>query len=82
MRSVAVIGLPDAVLGERPAAYIVLTEDMEASDDLEAALRASCAERLPRPKQPGEFCFMDQLPLGRTGKISRRLLKDLVAAQS
>jgi acyl-CoA synthetase (AMP-forming)/AMP-acid ligase II len=82
VRSVAVIGLPDAVLGERPAAYIVLAEGTEASDDLEAALRASCAERLPRPKQPSEFCFMDQLPLGRTGKISRRLLKDLVAAQS
>ena len=82
VRSVVVIGLPDAVLGERPAAYIVLAEGTEASADLEAALRASCAERLPRPKQPSEFCFMDQLPLGRTGKISRRLLKDLVAAQS
>jgi len=82
VRSVVVIGLPDAVLGERPAAYIVLAEGTEASADLEAALRASCAERLPRPKQPSEFCFMDQLPLGQTGKISRRLLKDLVAAQS
>ena len=82
VRSVAVIGLPDAVLGERPAAYIVLTEGTEASADLEAALRASCAERLPRPKQPSEFCFIDQLPLGRTGKVSRRLLKDRVAAQS
>ena len=82
VRSVAVIGLPDAVLGERPAAYIVRAEGADAAEAFEAALRASCAERLPRPKQPSEFCFMDQLPLGPTGKISRRLLKDLVAARS
>jgi len=82
VRSVAVIGLPDAVLGERPAAYIVPTEGTEGSAALAAVLRASCAERLPKPKQPSEFRFMDQLPLGATGKISRRLLKDLVAAQS
>jgi acyl-CoA synthetase (AMP-forming)/AMP-acid ligase II len=84
VRSVAVIGLPDAVLGERPAAYIVPADSVgaEALEELAAALRASCAERLPRPKQPSEFRFMDQLPLGATGKISRRLLKDLVAAQS
>ncbi|HXT88469.1 MAG TPA: AMP-binding protein [Trebonia sp.] len=84
VRSVAVIGLPDAVLGERPAAYVVPADSVgaEALAELAAALRASCVERLPRPKQPGEFSFMDQLPLGPTGKISRRLLKDLVAAQS
>jgi oxalate---CoA ligase len=82
VRSVAVIGLSDAVLGERPAAYIVRAEGAEAAEALEATLRASCIERLPKPKQPSEFCFMDQLPLGPTGKISRRLLKDLVAAQS
>jgi acyl-CoA synthetase (AMP-forming)/AMP-acid ligase II len=84
VRSAAVIGLPDAVLGERPAAYIVPADSVgvEALEELAAALRASCAERLPRPKQPSEFRFMDQLPLGATGKISRRLLKDLVAAQS
>ena len=82
VRSAAVIGLSDAVLGERPAAYIVRAEGAEAAEALEATLRASCIERLPKPKQPSEFCFMDQLPLGPTGKISRRLLKDLVAAQS
>ena len=82
VRSVAVIGLPDAVLGERPAAYIVRAEGAEAAEALEATLRASCVERLPKPKQPSEFCFMDRLPLGPTGKISRRLLKELVAAQS
>jgi acyl-CoA synthetase (AMP-forming)/AMP-acid ligase II len=82
VRSAAIIGIPDTVLGEQPAAYIVPTDDVTDAHALEAALRGACAERLPRFKQPGEFRFMDQLPLGPTGKISRRLLKDLVAAQS
>ncbi|MGH3280245.1 MAG: AMP-binding protein [Trebonia sp.] len=82
VRSVVVIGVADAVLGEQPAAYIVpTTDDAVAHAALGAALRSTCAERLPRHKQPSEYHFMDQLPLGRTGKISRRLLKDLVAAR-
>ncbi|HET9080563.1 MAG TPA: AMP-binding protein [Trebonia sp.] len=90
VRSAAIIGVADAVLGEQPVAYIVPGDEtgtpavfkaaLEAA--LEAALRARCAKLLPRHKQPGEFRFMDRLPLGPTGKISRRLLKDLVAAQS
>jgi acyl-CoA synthetase (AMP-forming)/AMP-acid ligase II len=83
VRSVAVIGLPDGVLGERPAAYVVPTESLAGDlGSLEIALRARCADSLPRPKRPSEFCFLDQLPLGATGKISRRLLKERVAAQS
>ena len=82
VRSAAIIGIPDTVLGEQPAAYIVPVDDVTDTRALEAALRAACAERLPRHKQPSEYRFMDQLPLGPTGKISRRLLKDLVAAQS
>ena len=82
VRSAAIIGIPDAVLGQQPVAYIVPADDAADAKALEAALRASCAELLPRHKQPSEIRFMDQLPLGPTGKISRRLLKDLVAAQS
>jgi oxalate---CoA ligase len=82
VRSAAIIGIPDTVLGEQPVAYIVPVDDVADPKALETALRETCAERLPRFKQPGEFRFMDQLPLGPTGKISRRLLKDLVATQS
>ena len=44
-------------------------------------LRAACAEKLPRHKQPSEFWLVDEMPLGPTGKISRRLLKESVAAR-
>ena len=82
VRSAALIGIPDAVLGMRPAAYIVPADDVPDLAALEATLTAACARQLPRHKQPSEYRFMDRLPLGPTGKISRRLLKDLVAARS
>ena len=48
---------------------------------LRRVLRAACAEKLPRHKQPSEFWLVDEMPLGPTGKISRRLLKESVAAR-
>jgi acyl-CoA synthetase (AMP-forming)/AMP-acid ligase II len=50
--------------------------------EIEALLRSVCAESLPRHKQPSEFWLVDEMPLGPTGKISRRLLKESVAARS
>ena len=81
VRSAAVVGLADAVLGERPVAYVV-PECGAVADEVTEALRAACAQRLPRHKQPSEFWLVDEMPLGPTGKISRRLLKDSVAAPS
>jgi oxalate---CoA ligase len=81
VRSAAVIGAIDDVLGERPVAYVV-TDGAVVADEVEALLRAACAERLPRHKQPSEFWLVDAMPLGPTGKISRRLLKESVAARS
>jgi acyl-CoA synthetase (AMP-forming)/AMP-acid ligase II len=80
VRSAVVIGATDDVLGERPVAYIVPDLDF-LPDDIEAALAAICAARLPRHKQPSAYCLVEEMPLGPTGKISRRLLKDLVTAQ-
>ncbi|MGC1565905.1 MAG: class I adenylate-forming enzyme family protein, partial [Trebonia sp.] len=79
VRAAAVIGAADEVLGERPVAYVV-TDATAAAAEVEAALREVCAARLPRHKQPSEFCLVPELPLGPTGKIARRRLKDLVTA--
>ena len=78
VRSAAVIGAQDEVLGERPVAYVVPDVDAVA-DEVEALLRTVCAERLPRHKQPSEFWLVNEMPLGPTGKISRRLLKESTA---
>ena len=81
VRSAAVVGAPDDVLGERPVAWVVPAEDCPlAAADLETALRDACAAHLPRPKQPSVFHVVGEMPLGPTGKIARRRLKDLAAA--
>src|SRR6478736_5827695 len=51
-----------------------------AASDLAAALRAACSTALPRPKRPTEFCLVPELPLGATGKVSRRRLRELAMA--
>ena len=81
VRSAAVVGLTDDVLGERPVAYVV-PERGAVAGEIEEVLRAACAQRLPRHKQPSDFWLVDEMPLGPTGKISRRLLKESAAAPS
>ena len=80
VRSAAVVGVADEVLGERPVAYVV-TDAAAVAAEIEAVLSEACAARLPRHKQPSEFCLVAEMPLGPTGKISRRQLKDLVTSR-
>ena len=80
VRSAAVVGAADVVLGERPVAYVV-TDVAAVAAEVEATLREVCATQLPRHKQPSEFCLVAEMPLGPTGKISRRRLKDLVTTR-
>jgi acyl-CoA synthetase (AMP-forming)/AMP-acid ligase II len=80
VKSAAVVGARDEVLGERPVAWIVPSFPVAAAG-LEAALRDACAAALPRHKRPSEFFVVTEMPLGPTGKISRRKLKDQVAAE-
>ena len=79
VRSAAVVGVADQVLGERPVAYVV-ADAASLAAELEAVLTEACAARLPRHKRPSEFCLVAEMPLGPTGKISRRKLKDLVTS--
>ena len=80
VRSAAVVGAADDVLGECPVAYVV-PDDGWPEEKVETALREACQAELPRHKQPSAFCLVGELPLGPTGKIARRRLKDLVTAQ-
>ncbi|MGH3170216.1 MAG: AMP-binding enzyme, partial [Trebonia sp.] len=82
VRSAAVVGAPDDVLGERPVAWVLPAENsaLDAAD-LETALRDACATSLPRHKQPGAFYVVGEFPLGPTGKIARRRLKDMAGSR-
>ena len=79
VRSAAVVAASDEVLGQRPVAYVVPVTD-PGGPDLADALHEACSAALPRPKRPTEFCLVPELPLGATGKVSRRRLRELAAA--
>jgi acyl-CoA synthetase (AMP-forming)/AMP-acid ligase II len=76
--SAVVIAAPDEVLGQRPVAYLVPAGPPRS--DLAEACRQACLAALPRPKRPSAFCLVQELPLGPTGKVARRFLRDLARA--
>ncbi len=68
---VAVFGLPDADLGERPVAAVVADGSVEPSE-----LLAFCATRLAPYKQPRSIRRMPFLPRNAMGKVDKRRLRD------
>ena len=73
----AVIGLPDATLGECVIGYVRLAEGWQPSADLEKHVRAHARKKLGPVVAPREIVFLEDLPKTRSGKILRRYLKAL-----
>jgi long-chain acyl-CoA synthetase len=69
----AVYGIPDAVLGERVKAAVVLRPDKIATGE---ELIQSCAGHLSRIKVPVEVEFVNELPRNRAGKVLKRVLRE------
>ncbi|MFF3885791.1 long-chain fatty acid--CoA ligase [Streptomyces sp. NPDC001914] len=65
----AVVGVPHADLGEEVAAAIVLRDAAQATSD---ELRTYVKDRVAAYKYPRRVWFVDQLPLGPSGKILKR----------
>ena len=74
----AVIGIPHPEQGEVPRAFVVLNEEYAISRD---ELRAFLKTRLIHFKVPDDIEFVDRLPVGRTGKVDRKKLRDSVVAK-
>jgi long-chain acyl-CoA synthetase len=75
----AVIGVPDERLGEEVKAFVVLKQGAEIS---EAELMAWCKQQFAANKYPRYIEFRDDLPIGGTGKIFKRALREEAAAAS
>ena len=68
---VAVIGIPDEILGEEICAILQLTEAVDKD-----ALLKFCASKLSDYKLPKNIIIVDDLPKGPSGKILKRVLRD------
>jgi acyl-CoA synthetase (AMP-forming)/AMP-acid ligase II len=73
---VAVIGVPDADMGEAVRAIVQPTEPPTAPDAFADELIAFCRDRIAHYKCPRSVVFVDELPRLLTGKIARRLLPE------
>jgi acetyl-CoA synthetase len=73
----AVISVPDPVKGEIPLAFVVLRSGAQASAALEIELIQRIATELGAFAKPQRVILTSTLPRTRSGKIMRRLLRDL-----
>ncbi|WP_300656985.1 acetate--CoA ligase [Pseudomonas sp.] len=71
----AVIGIPDALLGERVKAFVALKSGFAASEALHDELLGHARKRLGAAVAPKVLAFLPNLPHTRSGKLMRRLLK-------
>ncbi|HQZ96218.1 MAG TPA: acetate--CoA ligase [Pyrinomonadaceae bacterium] len=75
----AVVGRPDDLKGQAIAAFVTLEGTHVGSDELKETLRAHVAHEIGALAKPDDIRFTDMLPKTRSGKIMRRLLRELAA---
>ena len=75
----AVVGKPDDLKGQDIVAFVTLEGTYSPSDDLLKALKQHVVQEIGAIARPGEIRFADALPKTRSGKIMRRLLRDLAS---
>src|SRR5947209_8401593 len=78
----AVIGQSDEDTGQAIAAFVTLQGDLAGSDQLIEEIRGHVAERIGKFARPKRIIWADDLPKTRSGKIMRRLLRDIAEGRA
>ena len=79
----AVIGQSDEDTGQAICAFVTLARRHRAdSDELVEGIRADVAERIGKFARPKRIIWADDLPKTRSGKIMRRLLRDIAEGRA
>jgi len=73
----AVIGQADEDQGQAICAYVTLEGDIEGNEDMEAEVREIVAKKIGKLARPKRIIWTADLPKTRSGKIMRRLLRDI-----
>ena len=73
----AVIGQADEDTGQSICAFVTLEGELEGSDELIAEINEQVARRIGKFARPKRIVWADDLPKTRSGKIMRRLLRDI-----
>jgi acetyl-CoA synthetase len=73
----AVIGRQDEDTGQAICAFVTLEGDLEGSEQLEQEVREHVAKRIGKLARPRSIIWTAEVPKTRSGKIMRRLLRDI-----
>jgi len=77
----AAVGRPDPIKGEALVCFVTLAAGVAPSEELRRELREYVAKEIGAFARPEEIRFTDALPKTRSGKIMRRLLRDIAAGR-
>jgi acetyl-CoA synthetase len=78
----AVCGATDPLTGQAIVAYVTVRGGIDATPDLGEELRAHVATKIGPTARPKLLIFTDELPKTRSGKIMRRLLRDVAEGRA
>jgi acetyl-CoA synthetase len=73
----AVVGRPDEIKGQAVSAFVTLKAGQTPSEELKNQLRQWVAKEIGPIAKPDDIRFTDSLPKTRSGKIMRRLLREI-----
>jgi acetyl-CoA synthetase len=77
----AAVGVKDEIKGEVPAAFVTLRQGTEPGSELERELKQHVVNKIGAIARPQQVIFTGELPKTRSGKIMRRLLRDIAAGR-
>ena len=78
----AVVGKPHEIKGQGIAAFVTLKDGIEASDAKIDELKQHVAKKIGAIARPDEILWSADLPKTRSGKIMRRLLRDIAEGKA
>jgi acetyl-CoA synthetase len=78
----AVIGQHDEDTGQAIVAFVTLQGELHGDDETVAGIRNTVAERIGKFARPKRIIWSDDLPKTRSGKIMRRLLRDIAEGRA
>jgi acetyl-CoA synthetase len=76
----AVVGRPDDIKGQAISAFVSLEHGVTPSEELKEELKKWVAKEIGSLAKPDDIRFTDMLPKTRSGKIMRRLLRELASS--
>jgi len=78
----AVVGRPHEIKGQAVAAFVTLKEGTKASESLADELKEHVVRKIGAIARPDQVLFAADLPKTRSGKIMRRLLRDIASGKA